>query len=192
MARRPSSIDRLPAEIQELIGGLLSQGRTLDEIVAKLGELDIEISRSALGRHSKDLDKVGERMRRVREISNAFVEKLGAVPEGKQGRLILELMQTVVFDVLLAKGETDGDGKTTTVDAQEVFYLARAIKDLTSAEKISADRELKIRASALKEAFDDIEGAAKAAEKSGEPGLSAERVAQLRRDFLGVREAKAT
>lgn len=187
MARR-SSIKRLPAEIRELIGGLLGQGRTLDEIVAKLGELDIEVSRSALGRHKKEIDKIGERMRRVREISNAFVEKLGAAPEGKQGRLILELMQTVVFDVLLAQGDpADGeDGKTATVDAQDVFYLARAIKDLTQAEKLSADRELKIREAVAKKAAEAAESAVKDAGRKHGFKLPKEALDAIREQVYGI------
>lgn len=142
MGRR-SSIGRLPAEIRDLIDNLLKRGRTLDEILAKLRELDVGVSRSALGRYKQDFDKVGERMRRVREIANTFVEKLGAVPEGKQGRLIVELMQTVIFEVLMA--QTEGDDGAAEVKAQDVFFLAKGIRDLTQAEKMSAEREFAIR-----------------------------------------------
>jgi len=57
---RPSSIERLPAELRELIGHLRERGRTIDEILAKLAELDVDVSRSALGRHVQHLDAAGD------------------------------------------------------------------------------------------------------------------------------------
>ena len=53
---RRSTIKRLPKAIQERIGELREAGRTIDEILAKLAELDVEVSRSALGRHVKALE----------------------------------------------------------------------------------------------------------------------------------------
>lgn len=142
MGRR-SRVKELPPEILERVNGALRAGKTLDEIVEALDALGVEDapSRSALGRYKQEIDQVGERLRRSREISNAFVEKLGAVPEGKQGRLIMELMQTVVFDLLINQDE----GGQGDFNPQEIMFLAKSIKDLASAEKLSADRELKIR-----------------------------------------------
>ena len=62
---RPSSISRLPPEIREAIGALRQDGRTIDEILAKLRELApaAEVSRSALGRHVQVLDRIGEQLR---------------------------------------------------------------------------------------------------------------------------------
>tara|TARA_B000000460_G_C21481316_1_gene377159 strand:- start:26 stop:271 length:246 start_codon:yes stop_codon:yes gene_type:complete len=73
----PSSIDRLLPSIQELIGRLRREGRTIDEIRAKLMELDVDVSRSALGRHVKSLADVQRRMRDSREIANALVNQFG-------------------------------------------------------------------------------------------------------------------
>lgn len=61
---RPSSISRLPAEIRDKIGALRAEGRTIDEIVAKLEELNVDVSRSALGRHCKRLESVQANIRR--------------------------------------------------------------------------------------------------------------------------------
>ena len=66
--RVPSSIDKLPVEVRELIGRLREQGATIDDILAKLGELDVEVSRSALGRHVKGLAEVGEQGRHARSV----------------------------------------------------------------------------------------------------------------------------
>jgi len=67
---RMSTVDRLPPEVRELIERLRGNGRTIDEILAKLRDLDAEVSRSALGRHIKLLDarKPGD-LSLAREIS---------------------------------------------------------------------------------------------------------------------------
>jgi len=78
---RPSSIDRLPEAVRELIGKLRGQGRTIDEILNHLQTLDVEVSRSALGRHTQWLDRVSERMLQSRQVTEALIERLGAVGE---------------------------------------------------------------------------------------------------------------
>ena len=169
-----STIRRLPPEIRQTIDGLLKAGRTYDEIVAKLSELDVTVSRSALGRYGKEFKKVGENMLRAREIASVFVEKLGAAPEGNQGRLITELLQTVVFDKLVAGN---------SVEADDIFKLARAIRDLATSEKISAERELKIRKEVAGDAADKLAEAAK------REGISAATIKKWRREVLGVAAA---
>ena len=56
---RPSTIQRLPTEVRELIAELREEGRTIDEVLEKLRELRLDVSRSALGRHVKQLDAIG-------------------------------------------------------------------------------------------------------------------------------------
>jgi hypothetical protein len=53
---RPSTIDRLPAEVRELIARRRADGRTIDEIRATLADMDVRPSRSALARHISELD----------------------------------------------------------------------------------------------------------------------------------------
>ena len=52
---RPSTVDRLPIEARLAIKQLRAAGGTLDEIMAKLGEIGVTVSRSALGRHVKKM-----------------------------------------------------------------------------------------------------------------------------------------
>ena len=61
---RKSSITRLEPEIRDFIGKLRDQGRTLDEIMKELRKLDLDEypSRSALGRHTKQLDAIAAKM----------------------------------------------------------------------------------------------------------------------------------
>ena len=68
---RNSSIDRLPAAIREKIGQLRQAGKTIDEILEKLKELDVDVSRSALGRHCKQLEEVSKSIRQSRIVAEA-------------------------------------------------------------------------------------------------------------------------
>ncbi len=173
-----SSIKALPREIRAAADEALKEGATIDQVVEVLAKLGAEVSRSAVGRYKQEVNKVGERIQRAREISTIFVEKLGAAPDGRQGRLITELMQTVVFDFLVPVGE----GEAPKVDPEEIMMLSRAIKDLASAEKISADREMVIRKSVAAEAAKVMEEAATATKG----GLTQETIALFKAKFLGI------
>lgn len=143
---RPSSIDRLPKEVRELIGSLRSDGATIDEIMAKLSELKAGVSRSALGRHVKTLAEVGERMRRARVMAEALTARFGDQPDNQVARMNMELMHGMVFEVLTAAaGAEDEEGEPVTLDPKAVKFLSGALKDLASAQKVDADRVLKLR-----------------------------------------------
>ncbi len=64
---RPSSVDQLPDDIRAEIGRLRMQGVTIDGILVHLRQLHgaTQVSRSALGRHIKGIEKLGERIRRA-------------------------------------------------------------------------------------------------------------------------------
>jgi hypothetical protein len=171
-----SSVKMLPPDIREQIDTLLKQEVTLEAIRAKLGELGADISKSALGRYKQQIDKVGDRLKRSREMSQVFVAQLGAAPEGKQGRIIVEMLQSVIFDHMIPVDE----GAEPVYDPHNISMLARAMKDLASAEKISADREIIIRREAMRDAAE----AAVATAKS--KGLSAETAEEIRASILGI------
>lgn len=172
---RRSTVKELPKEIRVEVDRLLADGTTIDDIVAKLQELGADISRSALGRYKQDFDQVTRRMREMREVAAGFARELGAAPEGETGRLLIELVQSLVFK--FAARQSDQDAATT---AQELYHVARAIKDLEHGASLGADRELKIRKDTATEAAKAAGGAAKAA------GLSAEAIAAIERDVLGI------
>ncbi|HLJ65193.1 MAG TPA: phage protein Gp27 family protein [Stellaceae bacterium] len=85
------------------------------------------------------LDKIGEKLVAVRQISDAFVARLGSSPEDDQGRLLIEVMQSVIFDLLRS---ADSDG--VTLDPHGVMLVSRAIKDLVSADKIRRETAAKL------------------------------------------------
>jgi hypothetical protein len=166
---RQSSIRRLPPEIRELIGTLLDR-HTLDEVVEHLGQLNEppEVSRSALGRYKQHLDKVGEKLRRSREVAEALIQKLGNAPESKALRLNVELMHGVLMDLALSANEegeaAEGDkAKGVVLDAQDAMWLSKALDHLSRASKADAELVGKIREQAAKEAQAKLDKAVDAA-----------------------------
>ena len=180
---RQTVYKRLPTEIRELIGGLREQGRTIDEIREKLQELDVDIPRSTLGYHMKKIDAVGERIQEKRVLAETLVERLGDAPESRMARLNIELAHG-----MLQKNMMNEQGEEIAHDPREAMFLSTALQKLTAADKAIAERDIKVRQETAKELTAKLDAVAGEAEKAGERGLSAERVAQLRRDFLGVRD----
>lgn len=178
---RPSSIDRLPPEIRERIGRLRDAGRTIDEILAALDALDVDVSRSALGRHVQKLDRIGERLRDRRALAEALMDRFGPQDDDKLARANLEMLHGILFD--LTSGE---DGEPVTFAPEQAMFLASAFRSLVTSQKSLTDLIEKGRAKALAEAAAALDDAARSAEAAGEKGLSAARIAQLRRDFLGI------
>lgn len=186
-----STIKRLPPEIREQIGTLLGEGRTLDEILAHLRELGAsDVSRSALGRYKKRLDRVGEKLRHSREVAEALIAKLGTGPESKALRLNVELMHGLLMDLALNANEEgeageDGEAKPVTLDPQAAMWLSKALDHLSRASKTDADLVGKIREQAEAEARKAAAETAVAAARKG--GLSAESADAIRREILGIK-----
>jgi hypothetical protein len=186
---RPSSIDRLPSEIREAIGRLRQHGKTLDEILDHLRSMEVEVSRSALGRHVQSMEKVGERLRRSRAVSEALVRQLGDAPESKTARLNIEMMHSFIFDFLASAEDAEGEGGAAAQalmrDPKSTALFAEAVQRLTIASRHNAEFVAKVedRATARAKA-----GAAKAAEAAGRAqGLSAETIATIKASILGVK-----
>jgi len=154
---RQSTIRRLPRDLRDQIGALLDRGRTLDEIREHLATLGAEISRSALGRYKQQIDKVSERIRRSREVAEALVRNLGDEPESKTTRLNVELMHSVLTDMLTQIPGPDEEPKTgddqvaITLDPMGAMLMAKALDHLAKAKKSDADLIGKLRDQARKE-----------------------------------------
>jgi len=179
---RKSTIKLLPSPLRDLINDLLQKEVTLDEIMAKLRELGVEgVSRSSLGRYAFDLNKIGERMRRSRDVAEALTQKLGEAPESQTAQLNLELMHSVIFD-LVAGGE---NGEGTQLDAKDAMFLAGALKSLSGARKDEADFVFRIRQEAAKAMA--AEAARQVDSVGAQQGLTAETVNAIKAKILGVK-----
>ena len=159
---RQSTIKKLPPEIRDTIGQLLDAGHTLDEIVAHLSTLGVDVSRSALGRHKLTLDKVSERIRRSREIAEAMVRNFGDAPESKTARLNIELMHGIILDILSQlpdgvesadAGEDEGGVPLMLAfSPRDAMELAKGLDHLARASKQDADLLAKLKEEARAEA----------------------------------------
>lgn len=171
---RTSTVKRLPPELRDEIARLRDNGVTIDEILTKLRELGATVSRSALGRYVKEMDRVGERMRRSREMAEALVSRLGEEPS-QLTKLNLELAHTVLFDLLTP----DEEGRVS-LDAEGAFFVTSSIQKLASAAKTDADLRMKIRKEVAVEAAAKVEKVAKSS------GLSADTVSAIKAQILGI------
>ncbi len=192
MATRPSTIDRMDPEIREIIGRLRQHGKTIDEIRDHLRSMEIDVSRSALGRHVQSLEKVGERMRRSRAMADALARQMGDTSESKLTSLNIELLHGFVFDFLSSAENEDEEGtdaKELLRDPKAMKLFSETVERLTKASRHNADFIGQVEKRAADRARRDAlaQAASEAATKAREAGLSAEAAAQIRRDVLGLR-----
>jgi len=184
-----SSIDRLPPEIRTEVDLAIRQGSTIDEIVGLLldrheqGKLAEPVSRSAVGRYSKQYSEIAERQRDMSSVAKAFASDFGDVDD-KQGRLLVQLttslISKVAMDAMNAPDSEDGPA----FGFKEALQLAKAVKDATAASKIDVDREVKIREEAVKQARKQAAEAAASSAKSS--GASEETIRKVRAAILGI------
>ncbi len=187
---RPSSVDKLPEEVRAEIGRLRGMGWTIDQILEKLRELlDQAPSRSALGRHIQGMDKLGERMRRSRQVAEALVRELGDAPESRAARLNIELLHGAIMDLFMKAGDdepVDAEGMAALQGQPEgVMMLAKALDHLSRASKTNVDfirlAEERAATRAKKEAVVAVEAVARAR------GISGETVEAIKAGIFGVR-----
>lgn len=193
---RPSTIDTLDEPIKSEIGRLRLQGCTIDAIVAHLRTLHgvTTISRSAMGRHVKGLDRVLEQVRRSRDVATALAERLGDAPGSQVAQLNIEMLHGLVLDLFMKTnedGEIDPDGVAALAGNPEgMALLARAIKDLSSASKTNADFVEKIEKRAADRAR---AAAATAVETVGrERGITPATLEAIKAGIFGVKPPEAT
>ena len=147
MSKR-SSIMRLPVAVREEIGRLRRAGKTIDEILQHLRQLDPEFapSRSALGRHVKHVDEVAAELLQHRSLAEALIERGLNLDDSRTARLNIALAQTVLAKLML----TD-DGGLVQLNPKDAAFLAAAIKSLVAAAKSDSDREIAIKTSLAKQ-----------------------------------------
>lgn len=107
-------------------------------------------------------------------MSAELVSQLGPDGADEVTVMVAELLKVVLLEQLEG-GE---------LKPKEAMELGRALQSVVSAQKTSTEHRKKLEqesAARVAEAFDEAEKAV------SEAGLSADRIAQLRREFLGVK-----
>ena len=176
---RKSAIEQLPEAVQEQVHRLIREGRTVDEITAKLDELNQDVSRSSVGRYKQRYEKQLERYREAQNVAGIWVEELGQDQKSDVGRLLAEMLKTIAFRTMADMGEDEGNPSP-----MDLHFLARTIKDLEQSGKISADRIFKVRQEIAKEEREKAADQAVEAVKAS--GMSGESAEAIRASILGV------
>lgn len=181
---RLSSIDQLPDEAeQDVIWALeqlrerkLPQNTILMEFNERLADKGIApISKSAWSRYAVRKAIQFRKLDEVQRMSGELVNSLGTDGPDQVTVAVAEMLKTAMFQ-LLEGGEVSTKG---------IMELSRALQSAVSAQKGSDEyrRQLEARvAEKMASAADRVEDVGR------EAGLSSERIAQLRREFLGVRQ----
>ena len=176
MARK-NSLQTMPEDVQEQFHSLVRAGHTIDDIRAALAALGHEKSRSAVGRAVLTASRSLERYKLAQATAKVWVDKMEADPAGDVGRLLPQMLSAVAYKTLETIGEAD-----EAVDSKELATLAKALSDLSKADRtrITIEQELRhIRAEA-KAAAEAVGKDMKAA------GLSEEAVRLARQRILGI------
>lgn len=167
---RKSSIKQLDPRIREAVDAAIREDRaTIEGIVALIRELGGTASRSAVGRYKQAAEAQMARYREAQEVAKVWIGKLQTEPEGDVGRLLAEMLRTTAFSTL---------GDMDAASPQDLMFLGKALKDLASADKLTAERIMKVRQEATKEA------AAVAVKEAKGAGLSDEAAETIRRKIL--------
>jgi len=181
MARK-SSIDLLPAEIRDALHELL-RDPTVNQLEAtqkvnallEAEEHEIRLSKSAVNRYSQRMDAIGEKMRQSRQIADMWIGKLGNQPQGQVGKLLNEFTRTMAFETALHMSEGEDP-----IPPKLLKELSLAIKHLEEAASVNEKREREIRRQMAEEAATAVDEAAK------QQGLTADSVAQIKAQILGI------
>jgi hypothetical protein len=177
----PRSTIELDKRLKSVADEAIREDCTIDEILDRLTALGVKVSRSSVGRYAKNARQAMERFQQAREVAKVWTEQFGKDPEGDIGQLLPQMLHAVAFAQVnhMADEAPDLSGDDG-VSPKHVALLAGAIKDIASAQKITADRILKVRQETAEKAAIEVEKVAKAG------GMTADTIAMLRAAVLGT------
>lgn len=159
-----SSLARLPKDLSALLHRLIREGCTIEDITAKLNELDADVSRSAVGRYVKSAREQMQRYREAQAVAGQWVAQLGENPGGDVGALLAEMLKVLAFQTLTTMApDPDGDGTGAPASPSDIMLLAKSIRDLEATTKARMAREAAVEKAAIE----------RAAKKAGEVGTRA-------------------
>ncbi|KOO57259.1 Mu-like prophage FluMu protein gp27 [Rheinheimera sp. KL1] len=184
---RRSKVDLLPEAIRQELDSKLRDGRlTQQDVLDYINDLidqsqlppedkeELKLSRSGLNRYASHLETIGKDLREIREVSNALVAQLGDKPTGDVSRMILEIGRTQLFKAMMTNSSKE------EMDIGMIKDAMLAAQRLEAAAMHSHKREKEIRQLFAAEVAAATEKVAKSA------GLTADGVALLKREILGI------
>ena len=184
----PSKIARLPQELRdELNRRILANGfADYDGLEAWLNAelqargLEMTISRSAIHREGKKLEKLGERVRAMKMLQEGWQRQMGAKGLGELGRVLNAQLQGLAF----ALTQDVVDGKVE-VDAEFLKDMSATIMRLERAASLNEERERTIREEERTRAREEAEAKLAELEQSGGRRIDAETLKLVREQLYG-------
>ncbi len=172
--------DEQRAQLNAIIG---KGGSTLHDLMAYCEEtFGVEISQTAMHRHRTKIEADAKALRESRMIVEALGKELGeSASLGEQGRLLVEMVRALAFD-MLRKVREEG----ATLSPKDIAMLGKGFAELGRSLRLDQDHETKIREQVEQEI--KKEAADSAGEKMVQAGLSADQIQFWREEFLGVRK----
>ncbi len=184
-----SKVERLPEPVRrsledwlrELIAGRMTLDEVMTRMDAQFGDQlgEAAPSRSAVHRHAQKFEAISARVQRAREIAELMVAEAGPdIADGKGFQVLVQGFQSLAFDMLanLPEGQS--------LDPENLMFFARSIQSVAAAQKTDADRALKLKAEAAKEAAAAVERVA--SRSAG--GLTRDTVDAIKREILGIKD----
>ncbi len=168
--------DEQRAQLNAIIG---KGGSTLHDLMAYCEEtFGVEISQTAMHRHRTKIEADAKALRETRMIVEALGKELGESSTlGEQGRLLVEMVRALAFD-MLRKVREEGD----TLSPKDIAMLGKGFAELGRALRFDQDHEIKIREQV---AIEEREKAATAVGDAGKKaGLSDEAIEEMRRRVM--------
>lgn len=180
---RPSKIDRLPAEVREQIGRLREGGCTIDQILAKLRELDADVGRTGLGEYIKKFDAIRDRIHNSRAAAETIMARLETADDDRVARLNIAALHAGVMELM-----GGDDGEAVVLDPKSAKLLSETMRNLASASKSDQDRIITLKrhlAEQVRAKVDAIAGEVGAAKEPMDP---LEVIRRIREDIYGIYE----
>ena len=185
---RPGSIDRLPADLREMLDDWLRDASvTQTEAAARLNDYlaarskNFRVSRHAVSRYDRRMRRVGKRLRESRQIAEAWIDKLGAAPQGQLGLLVNEILRTLAFDISLKLHEDE-------LTEESLPRLIEQLKKLSAAAQIlerTASENLKLKNESERRAAEELARQVEKRTADDERTVTPEQLRQIVRDVYG-------
>ena len=160
-------------QLREAVDAAIADGATIDEITARIRAEGEDCSRSAVGRYAKNMRDLIRQQQETDRIVKAWVQELGARPEGGAGLFLIETLRTMVVATMAAL-----NGREEPASLEELGRLSLILKRIEGTDKLRKDRER-----AAEKAAEKAKSEPGQAERQG--GLSAETVAAIHEAVLG-------
>ena len=160
MGRRATVIS-MPRDLREALNARLcdsgfsnyaSLARWLNDELKRRG-LHLRVTSRTVNRYGKKMERMGHDMARAREVAAVWADKFGREPNGDVGRLVIQIVQSLSFDVAKHLHAAACDGEVNIEDAlTSLKDLALLVHRLERASELSEKREKELRAAVAQQA----------------------------------------